>query len=120
MVIVSRILHVQLGLRLIVTNKFKYQRRLSSLQSSYYCHVSWDTLSSRLATVMLRGTPSPGGISLINRLCDLHDNVRHFCAERSDKIGIRICEAFLKVYRLGSGLNIIWFWRVSSFKHLDI
>ena len=41
MIIVSRILHVKVDRRLNVTNKFKYQRRLSS----------------RLAIVMFRGTP---------------------------------------------------------------
>ena len=41
MIIVSRIIHVKVDRRLIVTNKFKYQRRLSS----------------RLAIVMFRGTP---------------------------------------------------------------
>ena len=41
MIIVSRIIHVQVDRRLNVTNKFKYQRRLSS----------------RLAIVMFRGTP---------------------------------------------------------------
>ena len=40
MTIVSRIIHVQVDRRLNVTNKFKYQRRLSS----------------RLAIVMFRGT----------------------------------------------------------------
>jgi len=40
-IIVSRIIHVQVDRRLNVTNKFKYQRRLSS----------------RLAIVMFRGTP---------------------------------------------------------------
>ena len=42
MIIVSRIIHVKVDRRLNVTNKFKYQRRLS--KSSCYCHVSWDTL----------------------------------------------------------------------------
>ena len=41
MIIVSRIIHVKVDRRLNVTNKFKYQRRLSS----------------RLAIVMFRGTP---------------------------------------------------------------
>ena len=41
MIIVSRIINVKLDRRLNVTNKFKYQRRLSS----------------RLAIVMFRGTP---------------------------------------------------------------
>ena len=41
MIIVSRIMHVKVDRRLNVTNKFKYQRRLSS----------------RLAIVMFRGTP---------------------------------------------------------------
>ena len=41
MIIVSRIIHVKVDRRLSVTNKFKYQRRLSS----------------RLAIVMFRGTP---------------------------------------------------------------
>ena len=41
MIIVSRIIHVKVDRRLNVANKFKYQRRLSS----------------RLATVMFRGTP---------------------------------------------------------------
>ena len=41
MIIVSRIIHVKVYKRLNVTNKFKYQRRLSS----------------RLAIVMFRGTP---------------------------------------------------------------
>ena len=40
MIIVSRIIHVKVDRRLNVTNKFKYQRRLSS----------------RLAIVMFRGT----------------------------------------------------------------
>jgi len=40
-IIVSRIIHVKVDKRLNVTNKFKYQRRLSS----------------RLAIVMFRGTP---------------------------------------------------------------
>jgi len=40
-VIVSRIIHVKVDRRLNVTNKFKYQRRLSN----------------RLAIVMFRGTP---------------------------------------------------------------
>ena len=41
MIIVSRIIHVKVDRRLNVTNKFKYQKRLSS----------------RLAIVMFRGTP---------------------------------------------------------------
>ena len=41
MIIVSRIIHVKVDRRLNVTNKFKYQRRLSS----------------RLPIVMFRGTP---------------------------------------------------------------
>ena len=41
MIIDSRIIHVKVDRRLNVTNKFKYQRRLSS----------------RLAIVMFRGTP---------------------------------------------------------------
>ena len=41
MIIVSRIIHVKVDRRLNVTNKFIYQRRLSS----------------RLAIVMFRGTP---------------------------------------------------------------
>ena len=41
MIVVSRIIHVKVDRRLNVTNKFKYQRRLSS----------------RLAIVMFRGTP---------------------------------------------------------------
>ena len=41
MIIVSRIIHVKVDRRLNVTNKFKYQRRLSI----------------RLAIVMFRGTP---------------------------------------------------------------
>ena len=41
MIIVSRIIQVKVDRRLNVTNKFKYQRRLSS----------------RLAIVMFRGTP---------------------------------------------------------------
>ena len=41
MKIVSRIIHVKVDRRLNVTNKFKYQRRLSS----------------RLPIVMFRGTP---------------------------------------------------------------
>ena len=41
MIIVSRIIHVKVDRRLNVTNKFKYQRRLSS----------------RLSIVMFRGTP---------------------------------------------------------------
>ena len=41
MIIVSRIMHVKVDRRLNVTNKFKYQRRLSS----------------RLPIVMFRGTP---------------------------------------------------------------
>ena len=41
MIIVSRIIHVKVDRRLNVTNKFKYQRRLSS----------------HLAIVMFRGTP---------------------------------------------------------------
>ena len=41
MIIVSRIIHVIVDSRLNVTNKFKYQRRLSS----------------RLPIVMFRGTP---------------------------------------------------------------
>ena len=41
MIIVSRIIHVKVDRRLNVTNKFKYQRRLSR----------------RLAIVMFRGTP---------------------------------------------------------------
>ena len=41
MIIVSRIMHVKVDRRLNVTNKLKYQRRLSS----------------RLAIVMFRGTP---------------------------------------------------------------
>ena len=41
MIIVLRIIHVKVDRRLNVTNKFKYQRRLSS----------------RLAIVMFRGTP---------------------------------------------------------------
>ena len=41
MIIVSRIIHVKVDRRLNVTNKFKYQRRISS----------------RLAIVMFRGTP---------------------------------------------------------------
>ena len=41
MIIVSRIIHVTVDRRLNVTNKFIYQRRLSS----------------RLAIVMFRGTP---------------------------------------------------------------
>jgi len=40
-IIVSRIIHVKVDRRLNVTNKFKYQRRLSS----------------RLPIVMFRGTP---------------------------------------------------------------
>ena len=47
MIIVSRIIHVKVDRRLNVTNKFKYQRRLSS----------------RLAIVMFRGTPC---ISFLN------------------------------------------------------
>jgi hypothetical protein len=41
MIVVSRIIYVKVDRRLNVTNKFKYQRRLSS----------------RLAIVMFRGTP---------------------------------------------------------------
>ena len=41
MIVVSRIIHVKVDRRLNVTNKFKYQRRLSS----------------RLPIVMFRGTP---------------------------------------------------------------
>ena len=41
MIIVLRIIHVKVDRRLNVTNKFKYQRRLSS----------------RLAIVIFRGTP---------------------------------------------------------------
>ena len=41
MIITARIIHVKVDRRLNVTNKFKYQRRLSS----------------RLAIVMFRGTP---------------------------------------------------------------
>ena len=53
MIIVSRIIHVKVDRRLNVTNKFKYQRRLSS----------------RLDIVMFRGTPCSyrvGGASNIN------------------------------------------------------
>ena len=50
MIIVSTIIHVKVDRRLNVTNKFKYQRRLSS----------------RLAIVMFRGTPlcAPLGLSI--------------------------------------------------------
>ena len=52
MIIVSRIIHVKVDRRLNVTNKFKYQRRLSS----------------RLAIVMFRGTPcsSMAGRTFVN------------------------------------------------------
>ena len=65
MIIVLRIIHVKVDRRLNVTNKFKYQRRLSS----------------RLAIVMFCGTPCISKYLFLRRLVYrskevLHQNVQ--------------------------------------------
>ena len=67
MIIVSRIIHVKVDRRLNVTNKFKYQRRLSS----------------RLTIVMFRGTPCIKTVKLIGDTNNIKLHI--FIAIKKDK-----------------------------------
>ena len=62
MIIVSRIIHVKVDRRLNVTNKFIYQRRLSS----------------RIAIVMFRGTPCICDLKASSSKAKINENFANY------------------------------------------